>query len=56
MYGAFENIQIVTLAPELPKTPEVIAKLTELGITVSLGKCDCHLLHRLLQDISNTYL
>lgn len=37
MYGNLENVQIVTLAPELKGAADVIGKFTELGITVSLG-------------------
>lgn len=37
MYGSLENIQIITLAPELDKACDVIRSLTEAGVTVSVG-------------------
>ncbi|XP_077286839.1 N-acetylglucosamine-6-phosphate deacetylase [Arctopsyche grandis] len=36
-YGCLDDIGIVTLAPELPNSHEVIEELTRRGITVSLG-------------------
>ncbi|XP_045478885.1 N-acetylglucosamine-6-phosphate deacetylase [Harmonia axyridis] len=36
-YGSFENISIVTLAPELLNSEEIIRKLVERHIIVSLG-------------------
>lgn len=37
-YGTLDNVAIVTLAPELDRTQEVIEKLNKKGIAVSLGK------------------
>lgn len=37
MYGSLENIKIITLAPEKENSIEVINKLTQYGITVSVG-------------------
>ena len=37
-YGDIKNVCIVTLAPELEQSAEVIKKLTEKNIAVSLGK------------------
>ncbi|XP_058813712.1 N-acetylglucosamine-6-phosphate deacetylase [Topomyia yanbarensis] len=37
MYGSFENISIVTLAPEKEGASEVIRDLSKRGITVSVG-------------------
>lgn len=36
-YGNLDDIGIVTLAPELSNSDEVIKQLTQKGITVSLG-------------------
>ncbi|XP_057551991.1 N-acetylglucosamine-6-phosphate deacetylase isoform X1 [Hippopotamus amphibius kiboko] len=36
-YGGLDNVRIVTLAPELGRSHEVIQALTALGICVSLG-------------------
>ncbi|XP_031303318.1 N-acetylglucosamine-6-phosphate deacetylase isoform X1 [Camelus dromedarius] len=36
-YGSLDNVRIVTLAPELDRSHEVIQALTALGICVSLG-------------------
>lgn len=36
-YECLDDIGIVTLAPELPNSHEVIEELTRRGITVSLG-------------------
>lgn len=38
VYGSLDNVRMVTLAPELPNSCDVIRKLTEMGIAVSLGK------------------
>lgn len=37
IYKSLDNVKIVTLAPELDFSGEVVRKLTEMGITVSLG-------------------
>lgn len=37
-YGALDNVRIVTLAPELNRSHEVIQALTAQGICVSLGE------------------
>lgn len=37
-YGSLDNVCIVTLAPELDRSHEVIQALTAQGIRVSLGK------------------
>ena len=37
MYGDLSNVEIVTIAPEIPSAVEVIRELKALGITVSLG-------------------
>lgn len=36
-YGSLENIKIVTLAPELDGSMEVIKQLSSSGIVVSIG-------------------
>lgn len=36
-YGSLENIQIITLAPELNRSAEVIKELTKRSIVVSVG-------------------
>ena len=38
MYGDLQNVAIVTLAPELERSSEVIQELCRRGIKVSLGK------------------
>lgn len=38
MYGNFDVIKIITLAPELPKAMEVIQALKDHNIVVSMGK------------------
>lgn len=37
-YGSLDNVRIVTLAPELERSHEVIQALTAQGIRVSLGE------------------
>lgn len=37
-YGSLDCVQIVTLAPEMRRSSEVIRELTKRGICVSLGK------------------
>ncbi|KAL8569291.1 putative N-acetylglucosamine-6-phosphate deacetylase [Nucella lapillus] len=37
MYGCLDNVAIITLAPELPKSEEVIQGCVSRGITVSVG-------------------
>lgn len=37
MYGSLDNISVITLAPELAGSGEVIRSLTQKGITVSVG-------------------
>lgn len=39
-YGSLENIQIITLAPELKNSEEVIKELTKHNIVVSVGTLD----------------
>ncbi|XP_006001777.1 N-acetylglucosamine-6-phosphate deacetylase [Latimeria chalumnae] len=36
-YGSFDNVSIITLAPEMKRSGEIISELTQKGITVSLG-------------------
>lgn len=38
VYGDFENVAMVTLAPELERSGEVIKELCDRGVKVSLGK------------------
>ena len=38
MYGSLEDVALVTLAPELKKSSEVIDALVQRGIAVSLGE------------------
>lgn len=42
-YGSLDNVRIVTLAPELGRSHEVIQALTARGICVSLGEGECPL-------------
>lgn len=51
-YGSLDCVRIVTLAPEIKRSSEVIRELTKRGICVSLGKgwgggsvCPCHMQH-----------
>ncbi|XP_076446136.1 N-acetylglucosamine-6-phosphate deacetylase-like [Babylonia areolata] len=37
MYGSFDNAALLTLAPELPRTEEVIKECVKRGIVVSVG-------------------
>lgn len=37
VYGTLENVKIITLAPEKSRAMEVIRKLSDDGITVSVG-------------------
>ncbi|GAB6021541.1 Putative N-acetylglucosamine-6-phosphate deacetylase, variant 2 [Chamberlinius hualienensis] len=37
VYGSLDNVKLLTLAPEINKSDEIISKLVESGITVSLG-------------------
>lgn len=37
VYHSLDNVKIITLAPELDRSGQVVRKLTEMGITVSLG-------------------
>lgn len=38
VYGILNDVRIITLAPEIEGAIEVIPKLVQQGITVSLGK------------------
>lgn len=40
LYGNLDHVKIVTLAPELENSSEVIKELVSRNITVSLGKND----------------
>ena len=37
MYGSLQDVSIITLAPELDPTYEVIKKCAKMGIAISLG-------------------
>ena len=43
MYGSLANVSIVTLAPELHGSADVIKELTERGIIVSVGEISKYL-------------
>ena len=38
MYGNLDNVNMVTLAPEHPRSDEVIRECVSRGITVSVGR------------------
>ena len=41
MYGSLDNAAMLTLAPEMKGSSDIIDELVQKGITVSLGKCGC---------------
>lgn len=45
VYGSLKNVKIITLAPELESSENVIKQLTEQGITVAVGHSMASLKH-----------
>lgn len=43
MYGSLEGVSVLTLAPELKGSAEVVEQLTKQGVTVSVGHSGAHL-------------